>query len=184
MTVQEPGGEYTISDIIRLKMIAGMCKGSVLDVGCGEGIIREYLPEGCEYTGIDITPGTSVDYGDVYKLGLFKAFDTVLLLEVLEHLENPVLALKELRRVLKGKLIISVPNPYNLDQIASVLHNKTNIENPNHINLFGDNEIKSLCIYAGFEVVTPIRFYTKIPGLNWLSPVKSCFGEWNIYEVT
>jgi len=181
---QEVGGEYTKGDFVRLKMIADLCFGKVLDVGCGSGKLKDYLPETCTYTGIDILPSGHGEYGSAYKLNYaYNEFNTVTLLEVLEHLEHPLDALVEIRRVVKDKLLISVPNPYNLDQIASVLHNKTNIENPNHITLFGDNEIKSLCTHAGFTIVRPIRFYTKIPGINWLSPIKSCFGEWSIYEV-
>lgn len=181
--IQEPGGEYTKSDIARLKLIGKMCQGDVLDVGCGRGDIKNYLPVGCTYTGIDVSPQGNAEYGNLYDYWFNAGFDTVLLLEVLEHLENPLLALKTLYPVVNRKLIISVPNPYNLDQIASVLHNDTNIVNPNHISLFGDNEILSLCVHAGYRFVGPIRFYTKIPGLNWLSPIRSRFGEWSIYEV-
>jgi|WetSurMetagenome_2_1015567.scaffolds.fasta_scaffold58810_3 SAM-dependent methyltransferase len=185
MIKQECGGEYTKGDYERLKMVAELCTGNVLDVGCGNGKLKDYLAKDCEYVGIDVLPSGNGVYGSAYKLDYFhQAFDTVTLLEVLEHLEHPLDALLEIRRVVKKKLIISVPNPYNMDQIASILHNKINIENPNHITLFGDNEIKNLCFAAGFMFVKPIRFYTKIPGLNWLSPIKSCFGEWSIYEVT
>lgn len=182
---QEAGGEYNRGDYLRLKMVADLCVGSVLDVGCGSGKLKDYLLKDCIYNGIDILPSGHGTYGSAYKLNYSnREFNTVTLLEVLEHLEHPLDALIEIRRVAKDKLILSVPNPFNLDQIASVIHNKTNIENPNHITLFGDNEIRNLCFGAGFTFVRPIRFYTKIPGLNWLSPIKSCFGEWSIYEVT
>lgn len=182
---QEPGVEYNKSDLARLTMIAGWCSGSVLDIGCGCGRIKDYLPFLCSYTGIDILPKEHGAYGDVYTYTAEKKFDTILLLEVLEHLENPLKALQVIRPLLKtsGKLILSVPNPYNLDQIASVIHNNTNIINPNHISLFGDNEIRSLCKGAGYGYVGAIRFYTKIPLINWLSPIKSRFGEWSIYWV-
>lgn len=182
---QESGVSYTRSDLLRLKMIGAECNGAVLDIGCGKGTIKDYLQAGCSYTGIDINPSGSGVYGDIYTFTATHTFDTILMLEVLEHLENPFHALRLTIPMLKttGKLIISVPNPYNLDQIASVLHNDTNIKNPNHINLFGDNEINALCRGVGYKWVRPIRFYTKIPGLNWLSPIRSRFGEWNIYEV-
>jgi len=183
MTTQEPGGEYTRSDIIRMKMIAEMCSGTVLDIGCGTREIEKYLPEGCTYSGFDTCPGNREYYGDVYEMPLNKKFDTVLLLEVLEHLEKPFHALSDIHEICKEKLIISVPNPYNLDQIASVIHNDRNIINSNHLAMYGKNEIEALCFCAGFHYVGEHKFYTKIPGLNWLSPIKSRFGEWSIYEV-
>ncbi|KKN76036.1 hypothetical protein LCGC14_0374260 [marine sediment metagenome] len=50
-------------------------------------------------------------------------FDTVCCLEVLEHTLNPVKAIKELKRVAKKRLIISVPlEPYfSLPRIALLL---------------------------------------------------------------
>jgi SAM-dependent methyltransferase len=170
---------------VRFKEIADLCKGTVLDIGCGECELKKYLPGDCQYTGVDLAPSEHVIQGSAYKLDFNdRSFDTTLLLNVLEHLENPLLALTEIRRVTKGQLILCVPNPFNTDQIASILHNGINIENTNHINLFGDNEIRNLCFNAGFDNVRPVRFYTKVPGLNWLSPIRSCFGQWAIYVVT
>jgi len=63
--------------------------------------------------GIDIRPGRGVDIvASVYDLP-FKdgEFDVVLCMSVIEHLEEPLVVIKEMRRVLKngGKIIISVP---------------------------------------------------------------------------
>jgi len=63
--------------------------------------------------GIDIRKGPGVDmianvYGLPFKDG---EFDVVLCVAILEHLEEPIKAISEMRRVLKpgGKIIISVP---------------------------------------------------------------------------
>ena len=63
--------------------------------------------------GLDIRAGNGVDIvASVYELP-FKdgEFDTVLCMSVLEHLEEPIRAIKEMRRVLKngGTMIVSVP---------------------------------------------------------------------------
>ena len=94
----------------------------LLDIGCGTGeLLRELSPLG-EVFGIDNSPqaiafckerglknvslaeGTSIPFPD-------NAFDIVLCLDVLEHIENDDAALKEIRRVVKpgGIIIIFVP---------------------------------------------------------------------------
>ena len=184
--MQEPGVEYTKGDHLRLQMIAKLCKGTVLDVGAGDGILAEYYPKHL-YTGVDENPrGPLVKFGDAYNLHFEDwSFETVVLAEVLEHMVHPVDVLAEVGSIATKQIVISVPNPYNLDQIASVLHNKHNIVNVNHVAMYGDNEIRSLCRQASLgDTIIPYRTYTKIPGLNWLSPIKSMFGEWNIYVVT
>lgn len=175
---------YDKFDTMRFKMVAKLCEGSVLDIGCRDGEFKKYLPDNL-YTGIDYNPqNLDVQYGDVYNLSyLDNTFDTVTLLEVMEHLENPIKALKEIRRVVKKRLIISMPNPWAMNQLASLICNNRNIINSDHINLFGDGEIISLCKRAGFSIITPMRFYTNIPGINWLVPIKTVFGLWNIYRI-
>jgi 2-polyprenyl-3-methyl-5-hydroxy-6-metoxy-1,4-benzoquinol methylase len=40
---QEPGIPYTKGDLLRFKLIASLYKGTVLDVGAGDGKLGEYL---------------------------------------------------------------------------------------------------------------------------------------------
>ena len=82
--------------------------GRILDVGCGEMITTRKIPGA---VGMDLDQGDVK--GSVYKIPfLDQTFDTVLLLDVIEHLDHPVTAIKEIRRVLKpqGKLILMFPN--------------------------------------------------------------------------
>jgi len=58
-------------------------------------------------------PGAQVETGDADKLAYpAEAFDVVVMTEVLEHLSDPVLALSQIRQVLKvgGWMLITVPN--------------------------------------------------------------------------
>lgn len=181
---QHPRGLLAQHDFLRFREISKCCVGNVLDVGCGGRELEKYLPHECTYLGVDIDTSNDISYGDVYNL-LFddNSFDTVVLSEVLEHLVYPLKALIELRRVTKNFLIISIPNPYDTNQILSMLRNNMNCIDPDHINLFGDNEIINLCNLAGFSKTTPIRFYTYIPVINWISPYKSCFGVYSLYKI-
>lgn len=108
------------------KIIAGIGDGRrILDVGCGEGILLEKLAArlpGCEITGVDLDPvniricrelGLPVVEGGAYGLPFPDGgFDTVLFIEVVEHLSEPERALAEIHRVLRsgGRLVVLFPN--------------------------------------------------------------------------
>ena len=97
----------------------------VLDIGAREGGLREFLPQGVKYQGMDITPefaSDSVMIRDVSEGIPFPdaSYDFVFCIEVLEHVPNPFAAFGEINRVLRddGVLIVSVPNPYHLKEIV------------------------------------------------------------------
>jgi 2-polyprenyl-3-methyl-5-hydroxy-6-metoxy-1,4-benzoquinol methylase len=98
---------------------------SILDVGCGEGVVTERLAaaSGAATTGVDLgtdalqehwrrreTESVTFRPASAYDLPFEDAsFDCVCALEVLEHLERPADALAELARVSRGTLLLSVP---------------------------------------------------------------------------
>jgi ubiquinone/menaquinone biosynthesis C-methylase UbiE len=103
---------------------------SILDVGCGPGTITaglaERVPDG-HVTAIDAVPGiiekAAVDFprdnlsftvGDVYALDYADdSFDVVFAHQVLQHLNDPVAALREMSRVAKpGGLIAARDGDY------------------------------------------------------------------------
>lgn len=91
-----------------------------LDVGCGEGLWLNSLSK--EKVGLEIDRrkakiarerGYNIIVGDVHSLPFKKEiFDLVTFLEVIEHLDSPIQALREISRVLEtnGKLILTTPN--------------------------------------------------------------------------
>lgn len=112
--------------------------GSVLDLGCGLAILPE--TKHMEYTGVDFSKvaiGVAkkkitskkaklvlADIADYVKTVDDNAFDTVVLSEVLEHLEQPENVVREAKRIAKCKVIITVPmnspNPAHVKHIWSV----------------------------------------------------------------
>jgi 2-polyprenyl-3-methyl-5-hydroxy-6-metoxy-1,4-benzoquinol methylase len=130
---------------------------SILDVGCGEGFTLNRLKEngigkrleGIEYlqAAIDLGkktyPDIKITKGNIYELPYKdNSFDLVLCTEVLEHLEKPGDALKELVRVSKKYLVISVPNePFFM--LAQLIRGKNwsrfgnDIEHVNHWTMLG-----------------------------------------------
>jgi len=106
--------------------------GRILDLGCGIGNFSYQLSKiypSAKITGID-DADYSIDvaralYGNTSNLTFElmdgtnlkfhnQDFDTACFLEVIEHLEDPVKALKEINRILKtgGELILSTNNVY------------------------------------------------------------------------
>jgi len=94
---------------------------SMLDAGCGEGEIISRL-DATSIVGIDLditraqlarsrSPFAMLATSDVHSLPFpTESFDLVLMLEVLEHVGNPPVALEEAARVSSSYLLASVPN--------------------------------------------------------------------------
>lgn len=103
----------------------------VLDVGCNDGAMMQLLKDskGCDVTGVDVSEtalalakekGLNVINADAQSLPFpDETFDVAILREVLVHIHTPILALKEIRRVLKkdGILLGSAPHA-NLERIV------------------------------------------------------------------
>lgn len=113
----------------RYHWAASLARGSVIDAGCGIGYgsaILSASPAVMAYTGIDrsedavriarqryAAPRIEFELGDLTNLRFTeRSIDTVVCLEVLEHLPNSSAALEEFSRVLRpdGILIGSVPS--------------------------------------------------------------------------
>lgn len=140
--------------------------GKLLDIGCGSRE-KERLYNGIEYVGLDhagsphaaapdiLGTADNIPVPDCY-------FDTVLCTAVLEHLEEPKLALQEAFRVLKagGYAIYAVPLFWHLH------------EEPRDFYRYTKHGLKYLFEAVGFEIVEIIP----LSGF-WIT-----FGsEWNYY---
>lgn len=97
-------------------------RGNVLDIGCGDGEIKKYLSRDINYFGIDYyhtsvhwyqsTPDIYADAQNIPVTG--SSIDTVILLDVLEHVKNADKCINEISQILKkgGYLIIQIPFLY------------------------------------------------------------------------
>lgn len=142
-------------ELKRMAVTAPLCTGNVLEIGCANGDLSVFIAaHGATLYGIDIDP-VAVDLarykvaklgidtcrfqvGNGYQLNLpDQYFDTVVVAEVLEHVNDPKRIIKEAYRVCKpgGKVIISVPNRYS-------------IPDPDHLNIFSKQLLNGLVEYA------------------------------------
>ncbi len=106
--------------------IRPLVRGRALEVGCGTGTYTELLLRWCDrVVAVDLDPGfvaatgrrfagearLSVIEGDARRLPDLGPFDTILMLDVLEHIEDDVAMLAGLRARLQtaGRLVLKVP---------------------------------------------------------------------------
>lgn len=92
-----------------------LLKRKVLDVGADAMHLKPQVVQGGgEYTGIGYGQGIDVHYDLENDALPFEAqsFDTVLCLDVLEHLESIHKTFDELCRVAKDTVVVSLPNPW------------------------------------------------------------------------
>ena len=99
--------EIILSDILtekRYKYIKRFLVGKSLDIGSNKYL--EFYSECCDLKPVDNRIKKENAEKLTYKNN---SFDTVSLIALLEHLNNPIQALKEVKRITKKRIIILVP---------------------------------------------------------------------------
>lgn len=132
------------------RIISEIEVNKILEVGCGPGFSTQYLTkilndkdfQASEYK-LDLVkeaqkrnPEIKIQQESIYELKrTTDSFDLIIALEVLEHLENPDLALKELRRVTSKYCLLSVPNEplWRILNICRLKYLKNFGNTPGHI---------------------------------------------------
>jgi SAM-dependent methyltransferase len=144
----------------------------ILDVGCGEGVLGQLLLErgATEVVGIEAEPAAAaaarkrlsrVFPGDVEVMDLpfdDGYFDCIVLADVLEHLRDPLAALKKLKRHLSdsGTVVASMPNVRYLPVVERLAggrweYKDSGILDRTHLRFFTRKEMELLFRDAGFE---------------------------------
>src|SRR5215475_2726457 len=156
----------------------------ILDVGCGTGANLMLLSEFGDAQGVDVSPDAlafcrgrglenvrlgaaeALPYGD-HEFDLVTAFDVV------EHMDDDVAGLREMRRVLRpgGQLLLFVPTFMLLWGVQD--------EVSNHRRRYRLKELRGAVIAAGFEVerttyanitflppILLVRWFMRLTGLK------------------
>jgi|SRR5579884_145889 len=129
---------------------------SVLDVGCGYGAYgRALADEGVQCAGCDVNfsylqeaqrhglPVTAVDsvlpFAD-------RTFDSVMLLEVIEHVPAMQNLLRECFRVARKNVLVTVPNAENIDLMKANDVTYAHMLSSDHVNFFDLESLRTLLL--------------------------------------
>lgn len=188
-TIPDPDSDGKYNIRARLSEALKVAKGRTLDIGCQHGGYSYNLREqGCDVTAIDISLSyikkakkrvQNVDYSQADAGSLpFKdsVFDTVILSEVLEHVADPEVVVKEVFRILKNNGIVYVTVPGYVDdsdehvrlltkrKLVKLFHNysikfKDNINAKSTIMVAEKNNKKNECAFENnFKIeIRPLK---------------------------
>ena len=147
-------------------------KGTVLDVGCGHGLLlKQFMHHQWEAYGLDVAPWAKI-FAERYGYTLYlteleksdlpdNSFDMVTSTATFEHISYPLNHLKNMLRVLKpgGILYISgVPNYGSLTMKLKIPQELTGNIPPGHVNFFTCESMNYLLSHS--ELVKDIKSFS------------------------
>ncbi len=157
----EVGRRALVNNLMRRYGTNGSANGTepkILEIGCGAGgMLHDLKHFGTPY-GMDIAEAapqywrerglTRVGLGDVNALPYkSEMFDTVIAIDVLEHVDDDIAALAEIRRVCKprAKVILTVP-------AFQILWSRRDLQ-CHHKRRYRLNEVRHLVAHGGFKII-------------------------------
>ncbi len=162
-----PPNRRRLSACLRIVQALGPGEpGRLLDVGAGEGAFLEAMQHaGWQVSGTDVSPdaarmtarrlGISLLVGPFEELTISgDEYDLVTFWDVLEHLHDPLGALRKARNLLRpgGKVLVSVPNLESLE--ARWLGQAwPHLDVPRHLTHFTAQTLGRMLLEAGFDQV-------------------------------
>jgi 2-polyprenyl-3-methyl-5-hydroxy-6-metoxy-1,4-benzoquinol methylase len=164
-------------------------KGRILDVGCGRGILPALMRErGWEAHGLEFSETSAQHARDELRLPVFVgdflqspyadgSFDTVVLWHVLEHVPDPVAAIRRARQVLRpgGLLVIAVPNFESLQARWTGRH-WFHLDVPRHYHHFGLALLRQLLTSNGFSILDVSHLSLEYNPYGWIQSLLNKLG--------
>lgn len=147
---------------------------SIVDVGCGNGIITNVLTQHYDVIAVDRS-AKALSYVQARSVQSSaddiplesESTDMVFSSEMLEHLEEDVLngSIAEFKRISKKYIFITVPNDENPDKLSIECPKCNYIFNrPNHLRSFNKKSITGL--FPEYEVLKSFTFGKKVRYYN------------------
>jgi SAM-dependent methyltransferase len=140
--------------------------GAALEVGCGDGVMLHALrSRGWEVCGTERTEAMAATARDRYGIRMYvdpegpqaghDRFDLIILFQVLEHLSDPVAALKRAAALLGdgGRIVVGVPNRASW-QAAFGRGAWFHLDVPRHLVHFTPAALAATAAQAGLRVET------------------------------
>jgi 2-polyprenyl-3-methyl-5-hydroxy-6-metoxy-1,4-benzoquinol methylase len=140
--------------------VEGLTLATVLEVGCGEGEVLERMIgtfPAARVAGIDLHDerllaewaerGLPAKVGDINAIDAADGeYDLVLAIEVLEHVPEPERALREIARVCRGQVVLSVPREpiWRIGNMARGRYLRQLGDTPGHVNHWSAGSFRRL----------------------------------------
>lgn len=171
--------------------------GRMLEVGCGNGRLMMLAREdGWKVRGLELSDflaesvrqhlGVDVDVADFLGYQSQREYDLVVLRHVLEHLPDPLAAMRKIRSLLSvgGHALLEFPNIEGLDPKLKRFLHRTGIHRreyppdyvPGHCNEFCKASFELLLRKTGFDLQS-WRTYSSRPLLGLLYRIFACGGK-------
>lgn len=169
----------------RLRYVRRYAKRCVLDLGCAKGGYTQYLNDrnhkayGLDLLAYDewiqkekqlyaVGSAAHLPYAD-------KSFDTVMAFELLEHLPDPACTLREIHRVCRENLIVTVPNCETARDLVRAGLTYVHWADRTHCNFFTQESLTNALERAGFQVEVMAQINPVLSSFPYLRSVRIPF---------
>ncbi|MDQ3935727.1 MAG: methyltransferase domain-containing protein, partial [Actinomycetota bacterium] len=155
--------------------------GRLLDVGCGHGLLLdEARSRGYEVTGVELSRSAAAYARDVLGLEVSETpleevepeddgFAAIVLADVLEHVEDPIAAIRRCRELLRPGGVLCVVTPDPASATARVAGARWWALLPAHTCLIPRRTLRELLTAAGMVVSDDVSFVRTFSARYWLS---------------